>query len=1017
MDYQYDDFLRTYKKIKNEIYHNKSNLYQLRSIANWESTNSSNDVSRTFMGSFIKRKDSKCYSFNKIEILFKNFSEKSKKSDDYFDSLISKIDVLLLPKKIHTPEAVNIINKNYNLVSDCSIAKAKYFIKLPVELHIIETLWLLNIGIRFEKKIDSSALGNRILLNCDGNSKENGPIFKPYHAQYKEWRDGGLKVAIKEHESGNSVDIINLDITDCFNSIKLNTSIFKFEYLDQYDQRLNKIFVDILKKYTTKISEYIKLETLENEFILPIGLFSSNTLCNYYLSKFDNEILKNVKPVFYTRYIDDISIVIINNKDDEIKNKNEYLSSLLKGIVKSDKKNLIYINDSNIIFNPEKTVLYKLSPKGSSGQIKKYLIETSKNSSEFRFVSDEYIELDRLIDSTNELNAKDNINKLRSIDTISTAKYGLSIFLSKSIQTVLNNGKIKEEIIEELLSIFTGANLFKLEALWEKIFTLLVLTDDRDNFLLLYERICEGIWEIKIDDHDNHSSIRANILDNLLICIELATSLNLQFMDKCRKRFEIISNKEYIHALFKDSGKYNFDIHYYNNFIPVFVASNMFRHNYLKTPLINYTNQNRNLFRSFIFDTKVENEVDLKRLILSPRSIKFYEIILFIINKKLFENNETYSVLSLDEYKLALKYYFLANKKLCNIYNHLDDLVNNDKNSEDFIDSILDIDFLESVYEQSIRVNIDNLSDDLCVQEISSYKQTNKLPKIAIANLRINERRIEENIRNANKTTQSNLKNILRILDDAEKIKSDFLLFPECSIEYENLFSLSKYIVNKSRVVIIGTEHTIIGDFIYNFITTLLPIEINGASDLIPVIRLKNNYSPKEVEVIEGHSFRVPRPEKITYHLFNWNNIYFSTYYCFELANISHRSIFKSKVDIVFASEWNKDVNYFSNIVESTTRDLHVYFVQSNTSQFGDSRMTKPAKTEMMNIMRIDGGISPTIIDDVLDIEKLRLFQLKNFSLQKEEKYTFKISPPDFNKKNVRKRISNKSFYGNEDDV
>ncbi len=1016
MEYQYDDFLRTYKKIKNEIYHNKGNLYQLKAIADWESTNSSNDIQRTFMGSFIRRKDSVCYSLTKIEALFDYFCNDSNESEEYFKKKINEIDVYLLPKKIENSESrtESSIKQNYNSVSDCSIVTPKYFIKMPIELHIIETLWLLNIGMHFENKINSNALGNRILLNCDGNPKDNGPIFKPYHSQYKEWRDGGLKAAIKEYDSGNPVDIINLDVSDCFNSIRLNTAIFQLEYLDLKDKKLNTLFIKILQKYTEKISKYINLDINHNEFILPIGLFSSNTLCNYYLSKIDDEILKNVKPVFYKRYIDDISIVVINNKDGKTINKNDYLSSLLEGIVEEDNDILSYVADSRIKFNPEKTVLYKLSPKGSSGQIKKYLIETAKNSSEFRFVSDDNVDIDRLIESTNELNGKDNIHKLRSIDSITTAKYGLSIFLSKTIQTVLNNGKLKKEIIEELLSIFSGANLFELEALWEKIFTLLVLTNDRDNFLLLYERVCEGIWLIEIEDK-NHLNIRANILDNLLICIELATSLNLKFMDRCRKRFEIISNKEYIHALFIDSGKYNFDIHYYNNYIPVFVASNMLRHSYLKNPLVNYTDYNKFDYKSLILETRVDNELDLKRLILSPRSVKYYEIILFLINQELYDCKGTYSELSKDKYKLALKYYFLANKKLHHIYSHLDDLNNRSKKVEDYIDSLIDIDYLNDVYEQSIKINVANPDDDLCIYEISSFSKKNNIPKIAIANLRISEKRIEENIRNAYKHTESNLKNVLQILDEAEKVKSDFLLFPECSVEYENIFNLSKYITNKSRVVIIGTEHTMIDDFVYNFIVTLLPIEINGSVDLIPIIRLKNTYSPKEVEAIENHSFNVPRPKRSTYHLFNWNNIYFSTYYCFELANISHRSIFKSKVDIIFASEWNRDVNYFSNIVESTTRDLHVYFVQSNTSQFGDSRMTKPSKTEMMNIMRIDGGLSPTIIDDSIDIEKLRLFQLKNFSSQKADKYSFKISPPDFNKKNVRKRIDNESFY--EDDV
>src|SRR5687768_17917592 len=41
--------------------------------------------------------------------------------------------------------------------------------------------------------------------------------------------------------------------------------------------------------------------------------------------------------------------------------------------------------------------------------------------------------------------------------------------------------------------------------------------------------------------------------------------------------------------------------------------------------------------------------------------------------------------------------------------------------------------------------------------------------------------------------------------------------------------------------------------------------------------------------------------------IINWRNIYFTSYYCFELANALHRSLFKGKIDLLIGVEWNRE--------------------------------------------------------------------------------------------------------------
>ena len=112
--------------------------------------------------------------------------------------------------------------------------------------------------------------------------------------------------------------------------------------------------------------------------------------------------------------------------------------------------------------------------------------------------------------------------------------------------------------------------------------------------------------------------------------------------------------------------------------------------------------------------------------------------------------------------------------------------------------------------------------------------------------------------------------------------------------------------------------------------------------------------------------------------------------------------MFKGYVDFVVAIEHNRDTNYFSNITESVARDIHSYVIQVNSSHFGDSRITQPAKSFKKDIVRIKGSINTTILTGVIDVVELRKFQNKNFNLQKDHDY-LKPTPPQFELSKDRK--------------
>ena len=91
--------------------------------------------------------------------------------------------------------------------------------------------------------------------------------------------------------------------------------------------------------------------------------------------------------------------------------------------------------------------------------------------------------------------------------------------------------------------------------------------------------------------------------------------------------------------------------------------------------------------------------------------------------------------------------------------------------------------------------------------------------------------------------------------------------------------------------------------------------------------------------------------------------------------------------------EWNRDINYYGNIVKALARDMHCYCVQVNEAKYGDSRIVIPTRTEERDLARIKGGKNASVLVDEINIKELRDFQF-----MKHSKVEFKPLPPQFNR-------------------
>lgn len=284
--------------------------------------------------------------------------------------------------------------------------------------------------------------------------------------------------------------------------------------------------------------------------------------------------------------------------------------------------------------------------------------------------------------------------------------------------------------------------------------------------------------------------------------------------------------------------------------------------------------------------------------------------------------------------------------------------------------------------------------------------------QIALANVPVEPRNVEASylgtpvLSRARLKPFTNLLNEIAVYRNKQKRKIDLVIFPEVSIPHAWESMLVTWARRHRIGVVCGLEHKVDlrGQALNEVLAALPYVSPTGHWSCVPVRRLKRFYSPEEEFILTNEGLTMPKA-KNPYHLFRWRGASFAIYNCFELTSIEDRALFKGHVDFIVATEFNRDTNYFSNIVESAARDLHCYVVQVNDSAFGDSRVISPSPSVSMNPLRIKGGENLTFLAMSLDLKELRVHQRKGYGLQKESKL-FKPTPPLFPLDGLRKRAS-----------
>jgi hypothetical protein len=855
-------------------------------------------------------------------------------------------------------------------------------------------------------------------------------LFKKYELEYQKWWTDGISAAKSLFKDGDNVTILNFDFKSYYHSISLDlaelTETVAAHFPDVKNDSLHSIFLSIHKAYHQKLHDigYQTISLNKNKVSLPIGLLSSGILANWYLKDFDELIIKYVPNSYYGRYVDDLMIVI---KDSLIKefNQNEvdsivsttgkfsneqhyiihhYVSTALSKVFKlkginSAEEPIYNVNHplyENLTLQPSKFFIYQFNVDFSPQLLDKFVEEQQKKSSVFQFLSEDddsiYKELDKIsFDGSLDNQGFDN----SGLKHIEENKFKLSIYLSKLARGSMVSGSEYDKIEAEKISkYFKGFYLLRNYFFWEKLLCIWLLRSEESKFFGLIEEIKNQIdrLEIAVSEPEiwqtNTQLLSEKIKDGLRNYLDVAIKMCVGLYPDILKSNQL----GFINQLTDE------------DCIDLYRKTFLLRKNFISYPLLQFTKMGslgaQSLFKKELVDEAINADVRDLSIIASffPYRVKFYECCLFTFfchlswTKNVTTNEDRTYHSFFNNQKLLEEAFDLFCKM-----NGVRDDEKEEVRKEYFIYSDLNLSLGKVSFPIEIEINPIKIPNS-----ISSQPGT---LRVCLVNKFVDLRESILSMQGSPNSDNKRFEDFNKIFDDIKKVKDpDIVIMPEVCLPYHFIPQAVNFSTFNQTGLISGIEHWTLQHLTFNFVFTILPLKVFDDKDAIILVRLKNHYAPEEEKLVRKNNFNVPKPKPYQYDLVLWRGNYFTTYYCFELADLRHRNLFFGLVDVVFAPVWNMDVYYYNSLVESASRDMHCFIVLANTTQFGDSRITRPSNHDRRDKLRIKGGTvkdhKAIVVVSDLEIGKLRDFQcMEAVSLNPnlpDIKSPFKPLPPDF---------------------
>lgn len=941
----------SYRKLKSYYYYNKNYILIREKIAVFEADEKAMD--------------------NCFDKLWRLLSESNtEETKPYFNALLDQMDFCVLPKKFEN-ESIKAEHVTSNAIpKNKKLRTINFFIDLPIELLILDTLWTLLLGqAAFEnnalsKDVYGNTLANHILYKngfddiVDSINFASPRMFNIYFNKYCDWRNNAFAIIDSNHTKKKNSVLISLDIQSYYYNVKFDFNLRKIlglHPLIDSMRSLTLLMQQIYHRYYNAIKPYRKGFSMSNEmaYPLPIGLFSSMLISNLYLSEFDSKVNSISSCSYYGRYVDDLLFCFDVNEKPETSLTNMIQTNLVdNGILNGNDSSYTLSGFPNLSIQKEKIKVLYISADESRALIDIYNEKIRVIPSQMSVLPDYNLQIEDFNEAAYAIENFGKDYKIRDIGNVNIDAFKVSRYFAalahKQSNTYTSDESSEKDIaiqIEKINNFFVGSQSLEYYSNWMNYACFLVLTRKYTELKQFYTNMKNAIESIPKNPLSTGifkkgitlcNKARESLHRHLSICIATALALDVS-----------ATETEPLNA--------------FNTLALKLMNANMFNHALVSLPIANFLDYDKNVSYSHLevidYGRIVKGFEKSFKVKWSPRFIHLEELLL-----ALFLHNHNH--------QKSMNVELFSSEELVNIYFNINHIKSHDKYHIGIEETEVD-----SYTLQSVEIPNCSHKPDIATIAVGSIKME---AADCIAVLKDGRAGLSRN----KKRTLRDL--LIKTYEDSNK-EADLLVLPELYVPIYWLKEMVDFSRKSQVAIVTGLQYmTDNSGQVKNYIATILPFR-SGRKDYrnaFVFIREKNDYSPIEKEGLAKAGNYCLDAKTPYYQVFKWNGMDLATFVCFEFTDIFARALLKGKCDLIAAPVFNSDTTYFSNIIDSTARDLHTVIVQANNSVYGDSRITGPYDRDNKDIVKIKGGENNNVIIGKVNLYDIIKYQAEYYDNQ-----------------------------------
>lgn len=1004
-----EELLFTYRKVKQELFYEKESIYIDRIIDFEMNLQSNIDLIFTALHDRYDDFFLETSSLGKFNFIFKNVTFKNEKPNRKFKFNVE-----------------NLNRKNFEIDK----LSFRYMADISIVFQIIGGLWINRIGYQIDKTFGDCVYGCRIKeenskLKDVPYYKQNHSFYKPYFSDYKKWQNNLFKVI--EDFKEKDIQVITADITKFYHSVHIETLKAKVDELisskviemKDEDKYLHELLFKMIIKFNTnnniKYKDFYKDSYINyQDFGLPLSLNVSRILSNVYLQKFDIDIIKNVKPLYYGRYVDDLILAVEHNQERDFDNllstltdyviKRENTGKTLESTKISIKSTIHNEENFSLDFNIDKLNIFYLNGNKDQMEINHLKRSINETSSEWKLIptNDEYEDI-KNIDLFYNINSEcETLNSIRkSSNLILKRNKFLREIISFESYIYNSHDEVWKKRLVNFLNItknyiFDFKNFVDLNKFIPRLFGLLIHTNDEELIKQYYLELEVLLNEL---EHDIEKSSNKKVL-------------HTKRSFKIAKKF--LEDKIIENIIYTSSLKSN------NKFI---CSSYKLKESDIEAKVKNYFNCDFHIepFKNTYFKYDEyekylnENLGDESNFIQIKSSFIKREVTNFIAENLYSKDCDNECKTCVDSCKKNFNstgfYFFTRRASILELSVAFKNLII--KKNESFIELAkyyyhkIDSDLFKVLEDNSLKQDqkicrelsiATKTTNDISVVKIKGSDDSDN-PVVCNSHFLTKDDSYDAKIRDFKDPDKTRKDRIFTIVNNVirSKEKIDYLIFHELSLPRSLYLIIAQKLASNKINLIAGLDYKIDkSDENYptcdNQMVYILNLD-DEFSGSVALYQSKLIGAIAENELLFKASKLAIKPKFRDKLIIDHNNFVFSGLICNDMLDINNRSYLRGEIDNLFLVAWNKDLETYRHLVNSASLDLHSFITLTNNKIYGNSCIRGPYKNDYeRDVQIIHGGELDNFMVSTLDIKALRKHQCNHIAPDKP----FKPLPTGF---------------------